>query len=57
MKEKTREDLGLDESDQYLKRISLDYDLGEMGDFSDIFEEKISEEESKDQIEEIKKKV
>ena len=30
MKEKTFKDLGLDEGDKYLNKISLEYDLGEL---------------------------
>ena len=57
MKEKTREDLGLDEGEEYLKQMSLEFDLGELGDFSNILDKKTDKEDAKNQIEEIKKKV
>ncbi len=60
MKEKTFKDLGLDEGDEYLKRISLDFDLGEFGSLSNILEEdkkELDEEETEKKIKEIKDSV
>ena len=56
MKEKTFKDLGLDEGDKYLNKISLEYDLGELGDLNDILEQdrKNSEEVEKNKIKNIK---
>ena len=54
MKEKTFKDLGLDEGDKYLNKISLDYDLGDLGALSDILNKEEAEEEiDKKKIEDI----
>lgn len=39
MKEKTFKDLGLDEGDNYLNQLILNYNLGEMGELTDILNE------------------
>lgn len=60
MKEKTFKDLGLDEGDEYLKRVSLDYDLGEFGSLSNILDDEkkeVDDEEAKRKIKEIKDSV
>ena len=55
MKEKTFKDLGLDEGDKYLNKISEEYDLGEL---EDIFDEgKDDLEKQKEKIKEIKDKI
>lgn len=45
MKEKTFNDLGLDEGDKYLNKISSEYDLGDLETIlnSDSTEEKLEE--------------
>ena len=60
MKEKTFKDLGIDEGDEYLKRVSLDYDLGEFGSLSNILDDEkkeVDDEEAKRKIKEIKDSV
>ena len=55
MKEKTFKDLGLDEGDKYLNKISEEYDLGE---FADMFDDaKDDNEKKKEKIKEIKEKI
>ena len=55
MKEKTFKDLGLDEGDKYLNKISEEYDLG---DFESILDENTDDEEKKNEkIKNIKDKV
>lgn len=49
MKEKTFKDLGLDEGDKYLNKISLEYDLGELDNLLENSEdEKLKEKKIKD---------
>lgn len=58
MKEKTFKDLGLDEGDKYLNKISLDYDLGDLGALSDILNKNDQEEDiDRDKINDINKDV
>lgn len=49
MKEKTLKDLGLDDNEQYLEKLTLDYDLGDFGDLSEILNKgnKNNEKENK----------
>lgn len=54
MKEKTFKDLGLDEGDKYLKKISSEFDLG---DLEDILDETDDEKELNKKIKDIKGKV
>ena len=56
MKEKTFKDLGLDEGDKYLNKISLEYDLGELGNLNDVLEQdrKNSKEVEENKIKNIK---
>ena len=55
MKEKTFKDLGLDEGDKYLNKISEEYDLG---DFENILDETLDDEVKLNQkIKDIKDKV
>lgn len=54
MKEKTFKDLGLDEGDKYLKKISSDFDLEIL---EDILESKEDEKELNEKIKDIKNKI
>ncbi len=40
MKSKTLKDLGIDNGDKYLGKLSTEYDLGELGDLSAILDDK-----------------
>ena len=55
MKEKTFKDLGLDEGDKYLNKISEEYDLGDLANILD--DEYDNEEEKETKIKDIKDKV
>ena len=57
MKEKTFKDLGLDEGDKYLNKISLEYDLGELGDLNEMLEQNNNEKIEEDKIKNIKDNV
>ena len=49
MKEKTFSDLGLDEGDKYLNKLSTEYDLGELDKLLGTSEdEKLKEEKMKE---------
>ena len=49
MKEKTFKDLGLDEGDKYLNKISLEYDLGELDNLlGNLEDENLKEKKIKD---------
>lgn len=49
MKEKTFKDLGLDEGDKYLNKLSTEYDLGELDKLLGTSEdEKLKEEKMKE---------
>lgn len=55
MKEKTFKDLGLDEGDKYLNKISNEYDLG---DFENILDDNTDDDEKlKQKIKDIKDKI
>ena len=54
MKEKTFNDLGLDEGDKYLNKISSEYDLG---DLETILNSDITEEELEENMRDIKEKI
>ena len=54
MKEKTFKDLGLDEGDKYLKKISSEFDLGEL---ENLLDDRDDEEELKKKIKDIKDKI
>ncbi len=54
MKEKTFKDLGLDEGDKYLNKISTEYDLGE---FDSILSNNEDQEELDKKMKEIKDKI
>ena len=54
MKEKTFKDLGLDEGDKYLKQISTEYDLGDLGN---ILSNNENQEEIDKKMKDIKDKI
>lgn len=54
MKEKTFNDLGLDEGDKYLHKISSEYDLG---DLETILNSDSTEEELEENMRDIKEKI
>jgi len=54
MKEKTFNDLGLDEGDKYLNKISSEYDLG---DLETILNSDSTEEELEENMRDIKEKI
>ena len=54
MKEKTFKDLGLDEGDKYLEKISTEFDLG---DLENLLENKDDEEERNTKMKNIKKNI
>ena len=54
MKEKTFNDLGLDEGDKYLNKISREYDLG---DLETILNSDSTEEELEENMRDIKEKI
>ena len=54
MKEKTFKDLGLDEGDKYLNKISSEYDLG---DLETILNSDSTEEELEKNMRDIKEKI
>lgn len=54
MKEKTFKDLGLDDGDKFLEKMSLDIDLG---DLDKVLNDNDDEEELKNRIKEINERV
>lgn len=55
MKEKTFKDLGLDDGNNYLKKISTEFDLGELENL--LSENKEDEKDLNKKIKEIKDKI
>ena len=54
MKEKTFKDLGLDEGEKYIKKISSEFDLSEL---ENVLENKYEEKEIDRKIKEIKEQI